>query len=165
MAGPYPVVGLVTELTDAARRSTDQADITIDFINEHVIFVTFVEILDFHGVAAVFAGGLLQFLDGFGDLAFTLALLGVVGHALKNLGGHIFHTDEEGGGEAGVRELLFVRHGPEAVLQVVVGFGGVVGDGGITAVVVGEHQTVFGDDLTSAEVLAVVAQFHDGILQ
>ena len=62
-----------------------------------------------------------------------------------------------------VGQFLLITGGPEAVLEVVVLGGGVVGDAAVAAVVVGEHQSVGGDDLAGAEVLAVLAEFDDGV--
>ena len=157
MTGPYPVVGLIAELADAARGSTHQTNITIHLVNEHEVLVAIEEILDSHSVTSVLAVLVLQLTD---DLI-SAVLIGTSQHFLR----HIFHAEKEGGSETWVRELILIACRPKSVFQVVVLGGGVVGNAGITTVVVGEHQTVLGDDFTRAEMAAVFAQLHNRILQ
>ena len=59
-------------------------------------------------------------------------------------------------------KFLFFAHGEETIVEIVVLHGGEFHHRRVTAVVVGEHQTVFGDNLTRAE---TIAELHDGIFQ
>ena len=114
-------------------------------------------------------------LDGFVDDAVAdvangfsaVVLAHVVAEAFEDALGDIFHTDEDGSGEAGVGE--FLRHvvGPEAVAQVVVLDGGVLLQFAVAAVVVGGDESFVGNNFTGAEVpegTAFVAKTDNGVL-
>ena len=108
--------------------------------------------------------------DALADVAHGLGavvLAHVVAEAFKHAGGDILHSHEDGGGEAGVGELLRHVVGPETVAQIVVLDGGVLLQLAVAAVVVGGDKSLVADNLASAEVpegSALVAEADDGVL-
>ena len=111
-----------------------------------------------------FAGdALADIAHSFGAVVFAH----VVAEAFKHTGCDIFHADKDGGGEAGVGELLCHVVGPESVAQVVVLDGGVLLQFAIAAVVVGGDESFVGNNFTGAEVpegTAFVAKADDCVL-
>ena len=167
VARPGPVVGVAAEFAHRRGGSAHESDILVDDVDEEEVLVA-VE----HGFdGSIVVGALDGFVDdAVADVAngfSTVVLAHVVAEAFEDALGDIFHTDEDGSGEAGVGE--FLRHvvGPEAVAEIVVFDGGVLLEFAVATVVVGGDKTFVGDDLTSAEVpegAAFVAEADDGVL-
>ena len=47
MAGPFPIICIATKLTNAFRRNTYQANISVGFINIHQVLITFKHAVNF----------------------------------------------------------------------------------------------------------------------
>ncbi len=84
MPGPHPVVGIKSELTHRAGRSTHEAHVAVDFIDKQVILQALVHLLD-HGIVL----GALRRLGG-NLLKGILLLHGVFPPEFHHFGGDIF---------------------------------------------------------------------------
>jgi len=97
--------------------------------------------------------------NGFGAGGFVL----VDGDAGQYLSGYIFNFAQQSDVEIGGALRLLVGR-PESVFQDVVLVGRKLLDGSITTVVVGEEQTLLGDDFSGAEHTALLRhQSNDGV--
>ena len=151
VAGPHPVVGLATELSDRCRRGADKADIGVSLVNYKIPNVLVVERGHLHpAVGVVVLSGLLESLPC-GEL-----VLGF-GHRVC----HVGHADEIGHRESGSRNLLLAAHCPETVFKVVMLVGGKGLDGTVAAVVVGHKETLVRDHLSCA----TASEDDDGVLK
>ncbi len=166
VAGPCPVVGVAAKLTHRRGRCAHQADILVDDMDEEEILVA-VEHGLHRGLVVGACGSLLG--DALAYVAHGLGAVGlahVVAKAFQHTSGHILHTNQYRGGEAGVRQLLRHVVGPETVAQVVVLHGRMLLQLAVAAVVVGRDEALVGDNLASAEVrerATLVAEAHNGI--
>ena len=167
VAGPDPVVGVGAELSDRRGGSTHEAHVAIDLLGEHIVDVAAIEGLDLHlnagmllevGLARLLACQLVEVFRVEESHTVGVALLGPIG---QDVVGHIVDAVDEGHGQPRVGQLLGARHGPEAIRQVVVLERAVALDGGVSAVVVGQHEAVFRDDFARAS----SAEAHDYVFQ
>ncbi len=167
MAGPHPVVGVCTELADGGGGSAYHADVAIGGLYEQIVSVSTVEGFQFQ-----FAAGCQGDAFGLGEaVGYCLQVFGrqiigavrvVVGFQLfVHVVRHVQYPVDVGDGESLAGKLLFARHGPETVGQVVVLHRAVLLYGAIAAVVVGQYQPFGRDDFAGA----TAAEVHYGILQ
>ena len=162
MTRPHPIIGVAAELADRLRGRTDQTHIGELLDNEceePVAAEKRIDLDDHAGILshepfgqrlAVFVGDLLVFI-----------LSGRRGDVAEHIGRNVHDPADEPHGKPGSGQLLGLRHGPETVLQVVVLDGRKLLNGTEPAVVVGEQQSLGGDDLTRT----TVAEDNDGILE
>ena len=151
VARPDPVVGIAAELTDRRGGCTYQTHVGKLLIYKQKILICVVQRLDRGRIATALRGLLFDSVDVGSDL-----LVATSQHAV----GHVVHTHQNRNVEVGVGQLLVARHRPETVGQVVVLDATVALDRAITAVVVGEQQTLLRDQLARA---AAIEQHH-GVL-
>ena len=149
MTRPHPVVGVTSEFADCRRWSAHEADIGELPVHEEEILVAVVEALD-NGLQSLFRVGSLKG-DGFGVFGHKGGPL-VFRHrrviALENGGGDVLHPVEEPYENPLVGELLFPGHCPESVPEVVMLDAAVLLDAVIAAMVVGQEQSVRGDEFS-----------------
>ena len=162
MARPHPIIGVTAELADRSRGRSHQTHVGIDLDHEGEILVPFEEGLDLHRHAGV---GLLQRSGQAGDILrgdpFVFLLPGRGRHVAQNIRSHVADRTDETHLEPRGGNLLLARHGPKAVLQVVV-FDRRQGlYRSVAAVVVGEQQAVGRNDLARA----AAAENDDRILE
>ena len=162
MAWPHPIIGVTAELADRSRGRPHQAHVGIDLDHEGEILVPFEERLDLHRHAGV---GLPQRSGQAGDILrgdpFVFLLPGRGRHVAQNIRSHVADRTDETHLEPRGGNLLLARHGPKAVLQVVV-FDRRQGlYRPVAAVVVGEQQAVGRNDLARA----AAAENDDRILE
>ena len=167
VAGPGPVIGVAAKFAHRRGGSADETDILVDDVDKEEELVA-VE----HGFdGSVVVGSLYGFAgDAFTDVADSFGAVGLahfVAEAFQYPAGNVFHTNQDGGCEAGVGEFLGHVVCPETVAQVVVLNGGVFLQFAVTAVVVGRDKTAIADDFAGAEMpegSAFVAKAYDGVL-
>ena len=153
MARPHPIVGIGPELADRRGRRPDQTDIRIDLLGEHIILVPIIKGLDLDCHSGMFLeltfatgpfhGQLIQVGRG-GKQRLVLLLFERLHHVI----GHVLYLLNESDSQSRIGQLLLTAHGPEAIRQVVVLHRAMPLDIAITAMVIGQHQTIGRDDLT-----------------
>ena len=163
----YIVIAIALMMVMPTAARADETDILVDDVDKEEELVA-VE----HGFdGSVVVGSLYGFAgDAFTDVADSFGAVGLahfVAEAFQYPAGNVFHTNQDGGCEAGVGEFLGHVVCPETVAQVVVLDGGVLLQFAVAAVVVGGDESFVGNDFTGAEVpegTAVVAKADDGVL-
>ena len=166
VAGPHPVVRLAAEFAYARRRSCHHAHVAIDLIIEKVILVSGVERQSAYFDAG-FALEVALFQFFLGQLAEELVGHGFVFvhftgfHFSVHQVGDVYDTMHKAELQSRCGQFFGTAFGPEAVRQVVVLHAGVLLDGGISAVVVGQDEAFGRDDFTGTS----SAEDADGILQ
>ena len=166
VARPHPVVGFPSELAHARRRRSYHAHIAIYLIIDQVIFISGIERQSLRHDARfpievtfgqLFLGQLAQERagHGFGFGSLSRLDLGV------DQVGDVYNAVYEAEFQSRCGQFLFPAHGPEAVGQVVMLHAGVLLDGGVSAMMVGEDQTFGRDDLSRAS----ASEYTDGIFQ
>ena len=162
MTRPHPVVGVTAELADRRRGRADEPHVRKDLDHEGEELVASEE-----GFHRNLHAGILRFEAALHSLrmlchqARTLLAARDVGHGAQYVGRHVDDLADEAHFEPRSGNLLGARHGPEAVLQVVVLHRRQGLDRPVAAVVVGEEQSVGRDDLTRA----AASEDDDGVFQ
>ena len=170
VAGPHPVVGLAAELSGGCRRSADETDVGVSLVDNEVEDVVVVEALDPGRAVRVVSLGLFSeglgcgFHGGLGYLFLVLGLLvglegGLIG--LLQHGGDVGHALQEGDTEASGGQLFLETHRPVSVLEIVVLGGGERLDVAVSAVVVGDDESLVGDHLSGAS----ASEMDDGVFE
>ena len=163
VAWPHPVVGVATVLAHALGWGRHQANVVVVAVGEDVVLVPVVHGFD---VVAQRSVGLLVFslnrLDLLRDGCSTLGLRHVVVDLGQDAFGHVVDALQKAHVEVVDVHFLVLALGPESVCQVVVLWGAEALDGAVRTVVVGQHQTLAGDDLRSA---ASAVQPNNGVLE
>ena len=142
VTGPHPVVRVAAVLAHAFRRCSHEADVAVRLVLEHVKLVVVVEALQLKLLVAFwihfFHQGLARFCDG------CVAL--VLGHLhcdiLQDACGDVVDAHQETDNKIVDVHFLVVGQREEAVGQVVVLCGRESLDGVISAVVVGQYQSL-----------------------
>ena len=162
MAGPHPVVGIATELTDRGGRSTHKTHVRKDLNHKCKVLITTEERLNrqlhigillfefLHHVCAVLAGDFV-----------ILSLSGGRGHVTDHLGCHVDNLTHETYLQTGCGQLLLARHCPETIFEVVVLDATQRLDRAVAAVVVCEQQTLARHHFARA----TATEDHDCIFQ
>ena len=162
MTGPHPIVGIAAEVADRRGGSAHQPDVGINLLDEGEVLVAAEERLHRNLHAGILTAEFLgQRLDIPGSDLPVLLLSGDRGHVAHDFGSHVADLADEAHLEPRNGQLLGGRHGPEAVLEVVVLDGRELLDRPVAAVVVREEQPLGRDDLARA----AVAEDDDGILE
>ena len=148
VAGPHPVVRFSAELAHGCRGSAHKAYVRIGPIHNDIVHIVVVEARD--GDAAAGIGGLCVLFE-------------VIGRGALLLNGvrDVFHAHQEGDGEAGAGDFLAKVLGPVTIHEVVVLVRGQALDAAVTAVVVGDQETLVADHFTGA----AAAKVDDGVFQ
>ena len=97
----------------------------------------------------------------FCNLLLAVGFRHIVGHALEHCVGDILYVVEEQNRKSFVGKFLVFAVSPEAVFEVVVFHGGVSLHLAEATVVIGEQQSLGGDELAGA----ATAELHNGVLQ
>ena len=170
VARPHPVVGLAAEFSHGCRGCAHKTDIRIGLGHNQIEDVAVVERRD-AGLAVRDLGfGLLlqrfaRLVHGRNGQHFTVGAVFVLfqcgGANLVQDGRHVRHGLQEGNRQAFGRQFFCPRHGPIAILQIIVFGRGKLLDMAVAAVVVGYHQAFPGNHLSGA----AAAEMDDGIFQ
>ena len=165
MTGPHPVVRIAAELTDGRGRSTHEPHVAVGTEQEKEILVAVIERFhrDFVSLLSLIflQGPFLHPFDIGRYLLLAARFIHIVLHARKHPVGHILHPDEKRYRQAGIRKLLLPRHGPEAVGQVVVLQAAVALYLAVSAVMVGQQQSLGRHQLART----AASEKHHGIFQ
>ena len=141
MTRPHPVVGITTELTDRARRSTYQTNVGIHLINEQEVLVAIIKRLHIRSQIRIAIDSLFFNLLGIlGDEFVSLFFGHLSLVTLQYLIGYIGHVFQERNRQARIRQFFCSGHCPETVSQIVVFYRTVRLDLTETAMVVGNQQ-------------------------
>ena len=163
MTRPHPVVGVATVLAHALWWGCHQAHVVVVAVSEDIVLVAVVHGLD---VVAQRSVGLLVFslnrLDFFPHRGSALGFRHVVVDLLQDALCHVVNPLQEADVEVVDVHFLILALRPESVCQVVVFWCAEALDGAIGTVVVGQHQTLAGDDLCGA---ASTVQTHNGVFE
>ena len=160
---PHPVVGVATVFANAFGWCRHQANVVVVAVGEDVVLVAVV-----HGLDVVAQGGVgfvVFSLNRFDLLRHGCSAFGFR-HVVVELGQdafcHVVDALQETDIEVVDVHFLVLALRPESVRQVIVLWGAEALDGAVRAVVVGQHQTLAGDDLRSA---ASAVQPNNGVLE
>ncbi len=162
MAGPHPVVGIATELTDRGGRRTHKTHVRENLNHKCKVLITTEERLhrqlhigillfeSFHQLGTVFAGDFV-----------VLFLTCGRGHVADHIGRNVDNVAHETHLQTGCGQLLLARHSPETIFEVVVLDATQCLNRTIAAVVVGEQQTLARHHLART----TATEDHDCIFQ
>ena len=162
VTGPHPVVRIAAVLAHAFWRCSNEADVAVRLVLEHVELVVVVETLQLEFFVAfrvhLIHQGLACITNG--GIALVLGHLHV--DVLQDACGDVVDAHQEADDKIVDVHFLVVGQREEPVGQVVVLCGRKPLDGVVGAVVVGQHQPLRRDDLTGAR---PAVQPDDGVLQ
>jgi len=162
MTRPHPVVGVSAELADRSGRSSHQTHVAENLDHEGEKLVSAEEILHQHLHAGiVLRNAAAHGRSMFGHDARPLFARSHVGHISQNVGSDVRNLADKTYLESRSGDLLFARHGPETVFQVVVFNGRQRLNRTVAAVVVGKQQAVGRNDLARTS----GTEDHDGVLE
>ena len=162
VAGPHPVVGVASELADRGRRGADEPHVAVDLVDEEEILVAVIQGLHSRPETLALTHGLADYRGGvLPDDRVPLGLCHGGDIAFQHLRGHILHPLEETHGQAPVRQLLALVHGPETVFEIIMLDTAVALDETVAAVMVSEQKALVGDNLPGAP----ASEEHDRVLQ
>ena len=162
MTRPHPVVGVSAELADRSGGSSHQTHVAENLDHEGEKLVSAEEILHQHLHAGiVLRNAAAHGRSMFGHDARPLFARSHVGHISQNVGSDVRNLADKTHLESRSGDLLFARHGPETVFQVVVFDGRQRLNRTVAAVVVGKQQAVGRNDLARTS----GTEDHDGVLE
>ncbi len=152
MPGPHPIVRIPSELPDRRRRRKDQTNIVIITINGKPEFIACIIGIDNTGQRRIFFGNfqtnyIHDRIDSYTAFCFRFSMTGGRQYPF----GNVFRTKQKTDVQLRIRQLFIKATCKKAIFQIIMFYGRMLLDTAETTMMIGKHQTVFGNHHSRTE--------------